>query len=808
MSSRSAMARKARTLNLKRSTEGKNAPIEINYRRFVLSVLCMGINPLQGITLMLLNNIKAPSPSTFYRIQKELKYSIFELTIENMLQWQQKLPKGATISFDGAWSHRRNAKQCVVTFYNKEINKIVDFQIVEKDAAGVKGNYNGPSNLMESFGLTLLMERWKNKNIIAKYCHDNDGRAKKIIEKFIDLDETFDPGHSLKSMQNKFQKINIKYHMALSPFHSSLFNFMKTLQNSEYTIEERELYWMNTINHYQGDHSHCCDPNHTSKVKEKLTSEAKSALLEFLVQTMKFVKIDASVSTQSNESYNALHAKLCNKTTNWGVGYDVRTWISILQFNNPDTWMDLLFDKLGIEQLSVECEDRLNDIFSKKMKERISKASPDSRKKERERRLSYKSRKEEMSEEMKMAYKARKANVKEKESTFKYPTLPLTIAELDEFNREYHSIPDSADIHKHSYYANVHDIIVTRVSKWPPIKSKTFKFPPLLERLKSFDIIYDISSYVKKVQLSILKGGNADVIKKSSHLIMESKELLNHFFLINAEVQSYEDVMIIESLKDIQAKIHDLLKDIPIDTEQASAADFFLYGNYRYWIIQYIATDIRRRIRFMMRTLAKFRPGSLIFYEKTVDAFMQYVGIVHSIYSRSNDSLCESLNCYFCEANDMTDSFINASKEEDEKQSQNFEDKRIEAMISSFIKTPADPYNNYEKIMEQRPKTKEDVEKMLAYRKHHSTTLAILQENTKSIVKENACETNRNFPIKEESDRSEEEELLNEEFVIKPDLRFINMKTDTLESKIKKKREIPDKTESSDCDTEQDDFSL
>ena len=289
---------------------------------------------------------------------------------------------------------------------------------------------------------------------------------------------------------------------------------------------------------------------------------------------------------------------------------------------------------------------------------------------------------------------------------------------------------------------------------------------------------------------------------------MESKELLNHFFLINAEVQSYEDVMIIESLKDIQTKIHDLLKDIPIDTEQASAADFFLYGNYRYWIIQYIATDIRRRIRFMMRTLAKFRPGSLIFYEKTVDAFMQYVGIVHSIYSRSNDSLCESLNCYFCEANDMTDSFINASKEEDEKQSQNFEDKRIEAMISSFIKTPADPYNNYEKIMEQRPKTKEDVEKMLAYRKHHSTTLAILQENTKSIVKENACETNRNFPIKEESDRSEEEELLNEEFVIKPDLRFINMKTDTLESKIKKKREIPDKTESSDCDTEQDDFSL
>ena len=59
---------------------------------------------------------------------------------------------GSTIAFNGSWSHRWNAGQCVVSLINAATNKILDIEILEKNTNGVNGNYEGSSTGIEVEG--------------------------------------------------------------------------------------------------------------------------------------------------------------------------------------------------------------------------------------------------------------------------------------------------------------------------------------------------------------------------------------------------------------------------------------------------------------------------------------------------------------------------------------------------------------------------------------------------------------------------------------------------------------------------------
>ena len=154
------MAKKGKELYLarmKKKAEVQNTQPEtiysVNHRRFAISVLCCGLNPLQGIVFMLMNDVNPPSPSTFYRIQRTFINPLYELAWERILFWRNQMKDQSNLSFDGMWSHTRNAKQCIVTAVENTNQKLVDFQIVQKYHVGVNANYSGPSNLMESYGM-------------------------------------------------------------------------------------------------------------------------------------------------------------------------------------------------------------------------------------------------------------------------------------------------------------------------------------------------------------------------------------------------------------------------------------------------------------------------------------------------------------------------------------------------------------------------------------------------------------------------------------------------------------------------------
>jgi hypothetical protein len=62
------------------------------------------------------------------------------------------------IAMDGSWSQRRNAMHCVVDFVDTSTNKVLDFEIIEKQIGFISGNYFGRSNGMEVEGVRRLIE--------------------------------------------------------------------------------------------------------------------------------------------------------------------------------------------------------------------------------------------------------------------------------------------------------------------------------------------------------------------------------------------------------------------------------------------------------------------------------------------------------------------------------------------------------------------------------------------------------------------------------------------------------------------------
>lgn len=64
------------------------------------------------------------------------------------MKWKKLIKTCQRIAFNGSWSHRRNANQCLVDFINVEIGKVVDFDIEskigrDKDPSEGSGRFKG-----------------------------------------------------------------------------------------------------------------------------------------------------------------------------------------------------------------------------------------------------------------------------------------------------------------------------------------------------------------------------------------------------------------------------------------------------------------------------------------------------------------------------------------------------------------------------------------------------------------------------------------------------------------------------------------
>lgn len=363
----------------------------LDSRRFVFSVLVEGLNFASVGRCMLWNNLKPPTIHVFYEIQHEIIPILLDLARKSCSYWREEMNSGTIISLDGSWSHRRNAKRCMVDFVDAASRKIVDFEIVVKRAGRIEGNYVGPSNGMEREALTRMIPRWKHETRVVGYCHDNDGKTRRVIrDAGWDIEEYLDRNHIMHSFDKKYN--DFKKKKLLWGLKEHLRRWMLCLICEDITVEKKKYYWETvTVEHYTGFHKHCPPHGPATIWKYSLEPQHVEALRDFLRETSHYLeRCGRLVSTQMNESLHAVKAHYANKLFCWGGSWTARTCIAILQVNEAADWKLKLYQELGLPQLDPTVEQRLKDDFTSEELEREKRRQPDFRRRENARRKNRK----------------------------------------------------------------------------------------------------------------------------------------------------------------------------------------------------------------------------------------------------------------------------------------------------------------------------------------------------------------------------------------------------------------------------------
>jgi hypothetical protein len=116
------------------------------------------------------------------------------------------------------------------------------------------------------------------------------------------------------------------------------------------SVDEKQKYWANCVNHFCGDHSGCPFV-HTAEIpvwSGASNCDSVRILKEFLAKTaVNLEMIVSQFSTQINESLNRTKSKYANKDICWGFTWKARMACAILDRNEPG-WKLALYKKLDL----------------------------------------------------------------------------------------------------------------------------------------------------------------------------------------------------------------------------------------------------------------------------------------------------------------------------------------------------------------------------------------------------------------------------------------------------------------------------
>ena len=148
--------------------------------------------------------VKTESLRKCYTIQKEATPKIIEKANECISSAQQNF--SGAMQIDTRWSHRRNAAQGLTTAVDAVSRKIVGrSHQVRYGGNRFNPNCQIPSNMMESYGSTEVLQEFKDRGLLDKIktvTRDRDNKSESIFEKFGIADrQRHDPGHFRKNFR-------------------------------------------------------------------------------------------------------------------------------------------------------------------------------------------------------------------------------------------------------------------------------------------------------------------------------------------------------------------------------------------------------------------------------------------------------------------------------------------------------------------------------------------------------------------------------------------------------------------------------
>jgi hypothetical protein len=371
-------------------------------KRFVWSLVVEGARFEQQHRIFAWNGIKTPSRSAFYGALDEVCNDLVAAAQASCANWRSLMAEHSAISFDGSWSQRRNAHHCFGTFIDPAQKKVVDFETVSRGFGHRKifhRDFEGASKGMECEILRRLVHRWRDDSNVEFFVHDQDASAMTVLRnENWNLRELFDKNHIVKSLKARFQSLRwiqisppgspVRRRDLLRGLELPLLKWFYTVTSLDADIEEKKKAWL-------GAHAFYTDPPPNlphGRFVWRLRNDplCRDRLKLFLEDTVELLsKCQARISTQANESLNAIKAKSAEKTFNWKSTWKARCCVAILDFNDP-CWKLDDYKRKGFELLDQEVLRSIRAENAARIRRREVRCEPEAQKRERTRRWTRK----------------------------------------------------------------------------------------------------------------------------------------------------------------------------------------------------------------------------------------------------------------------------------------------------------------------------------------------------------------------------------------------------------------------------------
>lgn len=143
------------------------------------------------------------------------------------------------------------------------------------------------------------------------------------------------------------------------------------IKNENLSPVEKEVIWLNSVNHYLSDHSSCLDPNHKSSILLKFDHITISALSDLLFKSWCIAtKVMIICQTQINEAPHLQKKLYADKMHQWDSFLEARIVMAILSMNEDYDWTKTLRERLKLPDLPDSIQKHLDENFKKKMEQK------------------------------------------------------------------------------------------------------------------------------------------------------------------------------------------------------------------------------------------------------------------------------------------------------------------------------------------------------------------------------------------------------------------------------------------------------
>lgn len=406
---RTEKARAARYRNedeLYKGVDLEESSKKISAESIVASSIYTGV-PFKPLTdAYKIAGIETESIRKCYMVQKKAAPKIISKTDDCIQRACQNF--SGTLQLDTRWSHARNGTQGLTTAIDPVTRKVVGrSHQVKSGGMRFGGNFTKPPNMMETYGSTNILSDFQNRGLLQRIetvTRDRDNKSEAIFEKFGIADkQRHDPGHFRKNFHTLFSSFTSRAVIPTvtgpdgkqkplgRPFYCLATSLEKWLNScfQEKNDETRVKMWLNSAEHFTGNHSQCQHPPTTDCFVWKNGQNyplLKQQFVNFLNELAPIIRrISNKTSTQNVESMNAEYAKSLSKQLAWKYAQP-RLDAAILKHNEPESALEIIADCCG-----AELSQKTLDYFSEAAKEKIAKnekrRTPEARKLKNQKRM-------------------------------------------------------------------------------------------------------------------------------------------------------------------------------------------------------------------------------------------------------------------------------------------------------------------------------------------------------------------------------------------------------------------------------------